>query len=29
VEPFYLFFALLAFGYGIRRLREKIEQSHV
>jgi hypothetical protein len=29
VEPFYLFFALLAFGYGLRRLREKLEQSHL
>lgn len=29
VEPFYLFFALLAFGYGVRRLREKIEQSYL
>ena len=27
VEPFYLLFALLAFGYGIRRLLEKIRQS--
>lgn len=27
VEPFYLLFALLAFGHGIRRLREKIQQS--
>lgn len=29
VEPFYLLFALLAFGYGVRRLREKIKQSHI
>ena len=29
VEPFYLFFAVLAFGYGLRRLREKLEQSHL
>lgn len=29
VEPFYLLIALLAFGYGIRRLREKIERSYI
>ena len=29
VEPFYLLFAVLAFGYGIRRLREEIERSYI
>ena len=29
VEPFYLLFAVLAFGYGIRRLREKIKRSYI
>lgn len=29
VEPFYLLFALLTFGYGVHRLREKIEQSYL
>lgn len=29
VEPFYLLFALLSFGYGVRRLRERIEQSYL
>lgn len=29
VEPFYVLFSTLAFGYGVHRLREELEQSHI